>query len=84
MSPLWFAVLSMFIIFTVMFPEDAYNFVTLLEESIKHIPTAVSYQLMKTKLWWLIQFDRIYFKIRLWKVRHRHNRTEPTETNKHD
>ncbi len=76
MSILWFSVLTVLITFFVLLPEDAYNFVTLVEEWIKHIPTAISYELMKQKLWWMIQVDRLYFRYRLWVIRRRHNRNE--------
>lgn len=78
MSTLWFSILAVLITLVVLLPEDAYNFVTLAEEWVKHVPTMVSYQLMKQKLWWRIQADRLYFRYRLWAVRRRHNTQETT------
>ena len=76
MSIFWFSILTVLITFVVLLPEDAYIAVSIAEEWVKHIPTAIEYQVMKNKLWWTIQLDRIYFRYRLWVVRRKHNRNE--------
>lgn len=79
MNVLWFSVLTLLVTFVALFPEDARIMTELAEGWIKHIPTAIRYQVMKQTLWWQIQGDRFYFRYRLWRIRNRHNHNETNQ-----